>query len=164
MLFPFLIFTMMNQTQICVEISATLTRLIVALRVAAVSAQTSHWTCSGENYYSDHLLFQRIYEADDGDIDAIAERSVALAGIHVVNPVLIADDVAECLAGLIRIENPIQRQLCAERCVVICAQDLMTAFAEQLTTSLGWDDILGSIVAKREEHQYLLQRRLGVEL
>jgi DNA-binding ferritin-like protein len=151
---------MMMQKRNEERLLCALTRLLTALRVAAITAQTNHWACAGENYYSDHLLFQRIYQADDAEIDGFAERAIAFAGPEAANPVVIAYDVAECLADLAYIENRLQRQLTAERCVISCAQALMDVISRRPETKLGWDDVLGAIVSKREEHEYLLKRRL----
>ena len=37
---------------------------------------TTHWQAKGENYYGNHLLFQRIYEGMQGEIDTLAEKIV----------------------------------------------------------------------------------------
>src|SRR5690554_7786782 len=46
-----------------------------------------HWTASGESSYSDHLLFERIYESFEGYEDQAAEKLLALGG----SPILLKD-------------------------------------------------------------------------
>lgn len=43
-------------------------------------AWTAHWNARGANFYSDHLLLERIYEKIDKSIDALGERVLAYTG------------------------------------------------------------------------------------
>src|SRR5260221_1323398 len=40
--------------------------------------QTHHWTASGDSFFGDHQLFQRLYERAIEDIDSIAEKVIGL--------------------------------------------------------------------------------------
>jgi len=47
--------------------------------------QTHHWQTSGITYYSDHLLFERLYSGTLEGIDSIGERAVGSGGPELVD-------------------------------------------------------------------------------
>jgi DNA-binding ferritin-like protein len=55
------------------------------LRYLYLLHQTNHWTASGDPYYGDHLLFERLYTTTVEEIDAIGEKAVGLGSPHLVN-------------------------------------------------------------------------------
>jgi DNA-binding ferritin-like protein len=50
--------------------------LLGLLQAASLIHQTHHWSCRGLSFYSDHLLFERIYNESQEGIDQLAERAV----------------------------------------------------------------------------------------
>jgi len=42
-------------------------------------AQTAHWSAKGRDFYEDHLLFERIYNAFNGFVDPVAEKAVGMS-------------------------------------------------------------------------------------
>lgn len=131
---------------------------------------TTHWTSEGPNFYSDHLMLQRLYESEDDDgsggpdinaqIDGLGERMVAMFGPGSVNPaqingrvqelVQVASDNAEGpLHALLQLENSFQ---------AVCR----SAWEVNKQMSLGLDNFLAGLADDRTTAQYLLMRRLGV--
>jgi len=68
-----------------------LSELLAYLRAALIINQTHHWQTSGPSFYADHLLFERLYDDEDDEvedlIDAVAERAVGLDSIDRVDAV-----------------------------------------------------------------------------
>lgn len=58
----------------------------VALRVEEMLFHVYHWRSKGADYYGDHLLYQRLYQARAEEIDRIGEVLVALGGVSSVAP------------------------------------------------------------------------------
>jgi DNA-binding ferritin-like protein len=133
---------------------------------------TSHWTSSGPNSYSDHLLLQRLYEGLEKPIDALGERMVAYFGPQSVDPDLINKRVqaiifekgrtgggigrkkiqpGEELWALLRTEQDLQKAI---RKAWRANQDSGDEF------SLGIDDYLMGLANERDEAIYLLKQRL----
>jgi starvation-inducible DNA-binding protein len=46
-----------------------------------MQAKQAHWNVKGMQFYPLHLLFDKIYEANEEAIDLMAERAVALGGV-----------------------------------------------------------------------------------
>jgi DNA-binding ferritin-like protein len=49
---------------------------------------TYHWRSKGVDYYGDHLLFQRLYEARTAEIDRMGEVIMAIGGPKWVDPTI----------------------------------------------------------------------------
>jgi hypothetical protein len=57
------------------------------LRALNFLHQTHHWQCSGNNYFSDHLLFERLYNETLPEIDKLAEKLIGLESIRLTNQI-----------------------------------------------------------------------------
>lgn len=64
----------------------SLSRLLGMLRALQWMYQTAHWQTQGDQFYGDHLLFERLYAGLGEEIDGLAEKLVAMAGPETVNP------------------------------------------------------------------------------
>lgn len=53
--------------------------ILAATQGMALVAQTAHWSAKGRNFYEDHILFERVYNAFSGLIDGIAEKAVGMS-------------------------------------------------------------------------------------
>lgn len=54
-----------------------LSQLVWELRYLSMAAQAAHWRVFGPSSYSDHLLYERVYEKLNGLLDPLAERLTA---------------------------------------------------------------------------------------
>ena len=52
--------------------------ILVNLRFLALVHQTNHWVAKGDAFYGDHLLFSRLYDTVNGEVDSIAEKAVGV--------------------------------------------------------------------------------------
>lgn len=58
----------------------------VALEVEQMLFHAYHWRSKGQDYYGDHLLYQRLYQDRAEEIDRIGEVLVALGGSESILP------------------------------------------------------------------------------
>ena len=72
------------------ELSALLSYLMFLKQLH----QTHHWVVSKSDFYSNHLLFQRIYEGIDPEIDLVAEKAIGLGSVANINSNLHAEQIA----------------------------------------------------------------------
>lgn len=148
-----------EQTDVVVK---HLTNLLAYLRAMYLSYQTSHWQTKGPTYYGNHLLFQRLYESVQGEVDALAEKVVGYVGpagveaqgqsgliaSHFNAFAFYGDD--HHVRGL-RTEEALQRYL-KSAYDEIKASGMMT---------LGLDDWLMATASAHETNVYLLQQVLN---
>lgn len=59
--------------------------ILAQLMYMQVWYNSCHWLSKGDNYYGDHLLFERLYDALSGEIDGIAEKGIMMGGEETVS-------------------------------------------------------------------------------
>jgi DNA-binding ferritin-like protein len=132
--------------------------LLVKLRLIAFYYQTAHWTVKGSLFFQDHLLFERLYNSVNEEIDGVAEKAIALTKNRaVVNLPAILEKVTEESKKL-RYECKENAEFVSE--AISLEQDLLE-FLEIAAKdcSLGCNDLLASIANTHEGHLYLLTQR-----
>jgi len=138
----------------------TLCHLMGALLALRQMHQSIHWTLSGPNYYGDHQLFGRLYEAQDDDIDTLGEKVVAFCGPDPVEAGYLTSLQADYIKKWSGAE-PIKSALSAERDLQAIIKDVYDILEDNGELTLGLDDFLMTVADKHETHIYLLQQRLG---
>lgn len=147
-----------DQTDVVVK---HLAHLLAYLRAMYLSYQTSHWQTKGPTYYGDHLLFQRLYESVQGEIDALAEKIVGYVGPAGVNLNGQADLIATVSSGLAQIPNHHQRGLESEMEFQHHVKSAYDAIKSAGMMTLGLDDFLMATASAHETNTYLLQQVLN---
>lgn len=121
----------------------------------------NHWTTKGSNFYGDHLLFQRLYEAAEANADLAAEKFIGLFGKGKVDFSMQNDLIHkivkkyESMSG-----NPSEVSLIAEKQFLKLSKEMYDLFKESDIMTLGLDDMIMSVASKSEEAVYLLQQTL----
>ena len=132
--------------------------LLGILRALKWNYWNSHWMVSGNPYYADHLLFERLYgEVIDDQIDTLAEKIVAYD-----SRILSEDVMRNAFNGFrdrYKSQNPVQRGLDMERHVGSAVKSVYNSLKESDELSLGMDDFLMATASERETVIYLLQQR-----
>lgn len=148
-------------------LTANLQELLAQLRAIQWHAWTSHWVARGPQFYSDHLLLQRIYEGqDEGDagvdinaqVDKLGERLVAAFGAGAIQAGVVERRAADLVDRALQ-RNPDN--------VFAAALDLEKQVQSQIAVTLKqlsakeivWDNFLRTLADERSEVLYLLQRR-----
>ena len=119
--------------------------------------QNAHWKTKGPEFYGNHLLFQRLYEATQEHVDQAAEKAVGLFGDFEDNH----DQVKE-ICNKFNPENfndnYIQAALKAEQTFLALSQTLYRQIKNLNAMTLGLDDMIMSIASAHEVHVYLLKQ------
>lgn len=135
-----------------------LQRLLALLRAQYALYQDAHWEVSGPNFYSNHLLFERLYKGVVDEIDTLAEKMVAMFGPTSVDPVTLSRLTTAWISRWAGESSLVERGLLAEEQF----EDLVGAVYAKLDEvgelSMGMDDFLMASVNAHETHRYLLQQ------
>ncbi len=125
----------------------------------------AHWVSKKEPFYSDHSLFQRLYEELDDEIDGSAEKFIGLMDEDVV----FAPEISEMVCELLK-KAEIKKG-CDDKQLAICGIKLEVGFLkfsekmydtmkEDDSITLGLDDMIMSNFNKHEDTLYLLKQRV----
>lgn len=139
-----------------------LTSVLAILRAAAFLHQTHHWQTHGPQYYSDHILFERLYNDSQSFIDQVAERAVGSEGESTVEPVqqttLIGTIVQMVSTGAAPGEL-VNTSLRVESLVLASINQAAEILKSQGKLSNGTDNLLQGAADLHETFVYLLQQR-----
>lgn len=146
---------------------APLAGLVGALRAVSNIHQSHHWQSFGPTYYADHLLFERLYNTTNEDIDSVAERSVGTYGPAVVDAQTIVADTLRHIALINRQYGAPQSNtamartsLAAELALLRAIDAVITSLQNTGRLSHGISNLLEGIADRHEQNVYLLQQRL----
>lgn len=135
---------------------------IAALYVATLRAiylihQQNHWLTKGDNFYGDHLLFQRLYEAAQENADSAAEKFIGVLGEEVLDYEFQAKLLNKVILNFKNLSHePLALSLKAEKEFLKLSKEVYNRLESVMT--LGMDDMIMSIASKSEEAVYLLQQ------
>lgn len=136
----------------CVKVAAL---FVATLKCIYSISQQNHWKAKGSSFYSDHLLFQRIYEQTQENVDEAAEKFLAIFGDEVLENSLQTNlenkimNKYKDLEGFDQTIKIINDFLDYSKFAYNC-------FEKENKKSMGMDDMIMSIANKQEEHIYLL--------
>ncbi len=119
---------------------------------------TLHWTSSGLNFYSDHLMAERIYKKFPNEIDSVAEYMVALFGVSSVDIATTSRHVFESLREVSN-ENLLHVALEREVEFIDLLEDCIH-LANSMKNVAGLSNLLSGLAQSHQgENLYLLQQR-----
>jgi len=123
--------------------------------------KSSHWICSGQNFYSDHLLFERISDSIQDQIDQVAEKFVGIFGEDIVKVHLTSKIICQMLEDKeIGSSEDILKIGCEfEEEFLKFSKELYDGMKEDEVLTLGLDDMIMTIYSAHEEFCYLLGQR-----
>lgn len=144
----------------------TLHQLLSILRALHWAHWTFHWKMKGDTAYADHLLFQRLYEATEEEVDGLAEKLISYGGDETTSPVNLMEaslrflnlhpspadgPVEETYRAALDMEKHLQRALSR-------TQEILD---EEGELTLGLDDFLAATASAHETALYLLGQKLA---
>jgi DNA-binding ferritin-like protein len=134
--------------------------IISKLRLLSLYYQTAHWTVKGSLFYQDHLLFERLYDSVNKEIDEVAEKAIGLTKDRSV--VNLPDILNKVQQGASKLRFECKENVEFAREAILLEQDLIS-FLEVAAKdcSLGCNDLLASIANTHEGHLYLLGQRVA---
>lgn len=143
-----------------VVLSEVLSDLLAYTRALADVEQSFHWRTSGPSFYSDHLLFERLYGGTYADIDGMAEKLMGLTGAkECLSPLTQAAKVVQIVQEMGLSEDPAQFTkdcLRVEQALVAVISATLDVCQAQMTD--GLENFLQGIADKHEGHIYLLRQ------
>ena len=143
------------------EVQPFLLHILAALRAQYLMYQTSHWQTKGPAYYGNHLLFQRLYESAQGEIDAVAEKLVGYTGAASVGLPAQIELIERYCSRWCAVENLHERGLVSEKEVQKLLKFTYDTLKAKGELTLGLDDWLMATSSAHETNVYLLQQVLS---
>lgn len=134
------------------------------LRAQYLNYQTLHWQTSGQNFYSSHLLFQRIYTKIGEETDALAEKLIGLLeNPESVNLQSQIERISSHCQAWGSPENSTSLQLFdsalrSEKHLQAAISLAYNSLKDSNSITLGLDDMLMSLASDHESNLYLLQQ------
>lgn len=122
---------------------------------------TLHWRAKGNAYYGDHLLYQRLYEARQPEIDRMAEVVAAVGGGGALEPVKGLESARALVQRWESIPGPDAAKAVAAAQTVMVAMKEASDAAKGTPYALAIDNAVGGIADAHLEAVYLLQQRLS---
>ena len=132
-----------------------LVALLPYLRALSQLYQHAHWKCKGDNFFGDHLLFERLYGETNGEIDAVAEKIIGLSSDpELINPDSDSTTTAKLLKEMANDDMDFATQAVnAEKGLLALIKALLPEATD------GLSNLLEGIADLHEGHVYLLQQR-----
>lgn len=121
--------------------------------------QSHHWQTQGDSFFGDHLMYQRLYEETNAEIDVLAEKITGVGGIKMTNYFTRLQIIKNFMRGVAKSERPEVESLRAELMYLIAGEIIMDVLKEKGILTRGIEQALGNILDKHESHIYLLQNR-----
>ena len=121
-----------------------------------------HWQTKGENFYGDHLLYQRLYEAVLAEIDLLGEKLIGVSqDASLTNYFKRVKAMEMYLEAITHSDQPyVVVSHDAELAYVRMGGELMDQLEQAGLLTRGLEQLLGTILDKHEEHIYLLEQRV----
>lgn len=135
-----------------------LKEMLAILRAQYWNYQTSHWQSNGLNYYGNHLLFQRLYEGVQGEIDTIAEKIVGYFKKESVDGLDSMKKTQEWLTRWNKTSDLIDRGIESEQDFQASIKRVYDTIKNNDDMHLGLDDFLMAISSSHDTNLYLLQQ------
>jgi DNA-binding ferritin-like protein len=147
----------------------TLSVLLANLRSLSILHHQNHWVTTGQGSYQDHLLFQRLYEGVDGEVDSVGERCVGLGGNETVDLTLqiktmwafIKENMSSGMTMPAIGNDLVQKSLNAEFMFLTLANTTKETLSANGLLSAGLDNMIAGLQDAHETNVYLLKQRLG---
>lgn len=144
------------KTEVSQEVINEFQWLLALLRAQYLSYQESHWTSTGPNYYGQHLLFQRLYESVQGEVDGFAEKMIGLCSGAAIDSAALLRKVMYWMGRWNAEPDLVQRGLLSEDDFQTVTENLFDALEDEGILPLGLNDMLAAMANSHDTHQYLL--------
>lgn len=130
---------------------------VAYLRALYQIHQNNHWKTKGNDFYGNHLLFQRLYESVQEMADGAAEKTIGVFGDLNVSP----EKIAEITEKFNSEDNSVVSSLKAEKGFQALSTMVYDELEKADLLTLGIDDALMANANTSETHCYLLQQAIG---
>lgn len=131
----------------------------VALEVEQLLFHAYHWRSKGQDYYGDHLLYQRLYQDRALEIDRIGEVLVALGGTDSVLPNITVVGMQDLIARVEATKGPDAVKGLALVNETLRRINAANALIGGDAYALSVNNVLAGFADKHLEALYLLKQR-----
>ena len=138
------------------------------LRALSLLHHTHHWQTQGSQFYGDHLLYQRLYELADGQIDMVGEKAVGLGSADLVLARHSLENMRryiEAIEDSDMMDAPAlkmaKRSLLAEKSFITAGEKMMDQLKSKGLLTRGVEQLLGTILDQHEGVLFLLKQRVA---
>jgi DNA-binding ferritin-like protein len=138
------------------------------LRALSMLHHTHHWQAQGSQFYGDHLLYQRLYELADGQIDMVGEKAVGLGSPELVMPRHSLENMRRYIEAVEDSDimddaalKMAKRSLLAEKSFITAGEKMMDQLKSKGLLTRGVEQLLGTILDQHEGVLYLLKQRVS---
>lgn len=140
------------------------------LRAINTLNHSFHWKASGDSFYGDHLLFQRIYEGVLPDIDALGEKAIGFGDGQLSNPLKLIQAEKAFLTSVLTNDSIVngakndadrmfRRAGYAESLFIETTEAFMKDLESKGLLTKGIDNLLAGVLDTHEGYLYLLKQR-----
>lgn len=133
---------------------------IALVRSIYLVHQNHHWITKGNDFYGNHLLFERIYKTAADDADLAAEKFIGLFGDEVLDLHMQAQMIGKIMESFSS-GDPVASSLKIEKKFLDFTEKFYRIVKEEGKMSLGLDDMIMAIASNREAAVYLLKQASG---
>lgn len=130
---------------------------ISTLKTMYLIHQQNHWKCAGPNFYGNHLLFQRLYESVQKNLDQAAEKFISLFGNDILDLGAEIEIINKIVKASIR-EKSFEMSLKIEEDFLIVNSELISELKKSGKLTPGLEDMLTAQAGMAEERVYLLKQ------
>ena len=138
------------------------------LRALSMLHHTHHWQTQGSQFYGDHLLYQKLYEMADGQLDMVGEKAVGLGSPELVMPKHSLENMRRYIKAVEDTDimdapslKMAKRSLLAEKSFITAGELLMKQLESKGLLTRGVEQLLGTILDQHEANVYLLKQRVS---
>jgi DNA-binding ferritin-like protein len=139
-----------------------LREVLAALRAQYFVYHTFHWATQGRKFYKNHMLFERLYDSVEDQIDALAEKLVGYYGSEAVNQTDAVGRMQKWVNSW-KGDDPIQVAYDFEKQFQALLRRTYDTMSQKKELSLGLDDFLMATASEHEVNLYLLGQILEEE-
>jgi DNA-binding ferritin-like protein len=131
---------------------------LALLKGLQTAYQTCHWNQKG---YESHILFERLYESVEKEIDTLAEKIVGYYGSDSIK----CEDIVARMHRTIKTWSGSEIDICvkAEKDFQGILKDVYDTMKNRDELSLGLDDFLMATASNHETNLYLLSLQVASE-
>ena len=137
-----------------------LSAVLGCLRAQYLSYQTSHWQVVGQSFYGNHLLFMRLTESVQEQVDQLAEKMVGFLGREAVDLTRQMENIWDYTSVWSQIGCHHKRGLQSESDLQAALKRAYDGIKQVNAMTLGLDDWIMATANAHEENEYLLQQAL----
>ncbi len=132
---------------------------VATLKAIALIHQHSHWLAKGNDFYGDHLLFERLYDATLENLDGAAEKMIGVFGDECMDFKLQTELLNKLLMKYSDLsEDVLNCSLSIEKDFLNFSKAAYECFENEGKMTLGLDDFIMATASEHEEAIYLLTR------